>query len=81
MLRVPIEPTLVEQLFRSGYKLGYLIEVLAGLPADAQLKNAVMEDGLLVLYFSQIRVPDTEVETIQIVLRSIAATPVEAKKG
>ena len=77
MVRVFVAPPLIEQFFRSGYKLGYLIEVISGLPMDAQLKEAQMENGLLALYFSQPRVPDTEIQTIDIVLKSIRAEPVK----
>lgn len=87
MLRVVVQPTLIEQFFRSGYKLGYLIEVLTGLPADAQLTSAAMENGLLALYFKQIRVPDEEVVDLAITLKSIRAipeperTPTDVAKG
>lgn len=78
MVRIKVSPSLIEGMFRSGYKLGHLIEVISGLPLDAQLRDAKMENGMLALYFSQPRVPDSELQDIQVVLKSIAATPKES---
>lgn len=77
MIRVRIASHLFENCLKSGYKTGYLIEVMQGLPFDCQLVNAEYGTGHVLLYFSQPRVPDDQIEELNIVLRSIQATPVE----
>lgn len=80
MIRVKISPPLIEQILRAGFKLGKLIEVIDGLPLNAQLYEAAMEDGMLALYFTQPTVPNTELQDLSIVLKSIQAVPVDLEK-
>lgn len=77
MIRVSIVPGLLENCLRSGYKLGKLLEVVNGLPMNAQLVRAEFEGGLLRLYFSQPTVPDSELSEINITIKSVEAKPVD----
>lgn len=77
MLRVKIAAHLFEGCLKSGYKTGYLFEIIEGLPMDCQLVNAEFSDGYVTLCFSQPRVPDTMIEDLNITIKSIVATPVD----
>lgn len=77
MLRVQITPNLVEMVFRAGFKTGGILEVMEGLPYNAQLADAKIEDGKLTLYFSQSTVPNETIEELRIGMKMHAAIEVE----
>jgi len=83
MLHVPIAATFFEQALRSGYKTGYLLEILTGLPMDAHLVGASFneEKGQVDLYFSQPRIPDTDITDLTITVKSIRAEPIPETAG
>lgn len=82
MIRVAIAAHLLEQCLRSGFKMGYLLEVINGLPMNAQLTGAEMnkERGVVYLHFSQPNVPDSEWSDLEITLKSIRAIPIDLDK-
>lgn len=82
MIRVQIASHLFEQCLKSGYKTGYLLEIIQGLPMDCQLVNVEFNksDAWVVLYFSQPRVPDSQIEDLSISVKSILANPVDLEK-
>lgn len=75
MLVVQIHAGLIEKTLRSGNKIGSLLEVIEGLPYNAQLVDARMDTRLSILnlYFSQPTVPDTEVTELRVSFKSEAA--------
>lgn len=82
MIRVRIAAQLFEQCLKSGYKTGYLLEIIQGLPMDCQLIDASFDkqDGTVILMFSQPRVPDTQLEDLNISIKSVKANPVDLER-
>jgi len=82
MIRVAITAQRFESTLRSGFKLGTLIEVINGLPYNAQLANAEFDKGkgYVYLYFTQPNVPDTDITDLAITLKSVQARPVDLDK-
>lgn len=77
MLRVSITPQIIEQTLRAGNKIGSLLEIVEGLPFNAQLVDAKMEDGYLRLFFAQSTVSNTEITDLKIAVKARAAIAVE----
>lgn len=79
MIRVQIAAHLFEQCLKSGYKTGYLLEIVQGLPMDCQLVEAQFDkvNATVVLWFSQPRVPDSQIEDLNISLKATVAKPVD----
>jgi hypothetical protein len=77
MLRVTITAQLIEQTLRSGNKIGSLLEVIEGLPFNAQLVDAKVEGGYLRLFFAQSTVPNTEIVDVNISVKARSAVAIE----
>ena len=77
MIIVSVAPELIESVLRSGNKIGKLIEVVEGLPYNAQLVDAKFEGGVVKLIFSQPNVPDTEWSEVKVIIKARPAITLE----